>query len=137
MFYLTIYFMTKRGTWRHKWLDQSVLNVLVCFLIGEFLLFFSTILHTVLSLSNYYSIFKAEKGKAVSHHREGIYIYIYIYLLNSILAFTVVIHWMEALTFSSNWFWGSGFKSPCSQFFVATGARLLVTIIFIFIFFYF
>ena len=32
-------------------------------LIGKFLLFYSTILYTVLSLSNYYSIFKAKANK--------------------------------------------------------------------------
>ena len=41
--------------------------------IGKFLLFFSTILHTILFLRNYYSIFKPEKRKTVNHHREWIY----------------------------------------------------------------
>ena len=31
MFYLTIFFITKRGTWRHQSRDQSVLNILVRF----------------------------------------------------------------------------------------------------------
>ena len=42
----------------------------------------------------------------------------YIPLVISRLAFALVVKWMKALTFSSNWFWGSGFKSPCSKFFV-------------------
>jgi len=56
---------------------------------------------------------KQKKGKlSITIEKE------YIPLLNSRLAFTVVVHRMEVLTFSSNWFWGSDFKSPCSKFFV-------------------
>ena len=33
-------------------------------------------------------------------------------------AYRQVVQWIEALTFSSNWFWGSGFESPWSKFFV-------------------
>ena len=52
MFYLVIFFVTKRGTWRDLSRDQSVecfssfLKYLFC---HNFLLFFSTILYTVLS----------------------------------------------------------------------------------------
>ena len=43
--------------------------------------------------------------KTVIHHREEIY-------KHESSAFTKVIQWFETLTFSSNWFWASGFESP-------------------------
>ena len=69
MFYLIIFPMAKRGTWRHQSRDQSVLNILVRFYSTFFainwqvfvVVFFSGNLYTVLPLSNYYSIFKAER----------------------------------------------------------------------------
>ena len=68
MFYLIIFFMTERRTWRRRSRDQGVLNALVRFLSTSFVInwqvfaVFLTILYTVLSLSNYYSIFKAESN---------------------------------------------------------------------------
>ena len=49
--------------------------------------------------------------ETVNHHREEIY-------KHESSAFTEVIQWFETLTFSSNWFWASGFESPWSKFFV-------------------
>ena len=73
MFYLITFFMIKRGTWGHQSRDQSVLNVLVrfqstmclfCHKLASFCCFSQQlILYTVLSLSNYYSIFKAKTNK--------------------------------------------------------------------------
>ena len=49
--------------------------------------------------------------KTVDHHREEIY-------KHESSAFTEVIQWFETLTFSSNWFWASGFESHWSKLFV-------------------
>ena len=57
---------------------------------------------------------KKSSLKTVNHHREGIYTS---FKLNP-SALTEVVQWKEVWPFSSNWFWGSGFKSPWRKFFV-------------------
>ena len=49
--------------------------------------------------------------KTVNHHREGEYTKL------GWAAFTDMVQWIEALTFSSNWFWGSGVRNLLKQIF--------------------
>ena len=49
--------------------------------------------------------------KTVNHHREGEYTKL------GWAAFTDMVQWIEPLTFSSNWFWGSGVRNLLKQIF--------------------
>ena len=89
-----IFFMTKRG---HDVISHVIKECMLLFvfkvpflsLIGKCLLFLSTILHTVLSLSNYYSIFKAETNE---NRARSLKVVIMIVIIIIIIMIIIILH---------------------------------------------